>query len=247
MALIPLVCRNVFSAGTSHYGVADCGLLAADTHKFESRYLDLLIGVPQPELLDSCTGSLLTWSVCAGPYPEAKKTYDERSAINYMDKFSAPCMFFQAWRSIARKSTSAALAAQLTYLLQGDEDKVVPPKQAELMYEGLKERGITTGLVMFKGEQHGFRGANAIRRALEVLLRVQACRLGQASWADCVHMRRESCTSTGRCWASTQPCPQTWKHSRSSTCTGSEPAGQGRACMRVCVRGERLKSDRPPG
>lgn len=45
---------------------------------------------------------------------------------------------------------------------------MVPPNQAEVMYEGLKKRGITTGLVMFKGEQHGFRGANAIRRALEV-------------------------------------------------------------------------------
>jgi hypothetical protein len=36
--------RKVFSAGASHYGVADCELLAQETHKFESRYLDLLIG-----------------------------------------------------------------------------------------------------------------------------------------------------------------------------------------------------------
>ena len=37
-------CRKVFSAGASHYGVADCELLAKETHKFESRYLDSLIG-----------------------------------------------------------------------------------------------------------------------------------------------------------------------------------------------------------
>jgi len=37
-------CRQVFSVGVSHYGVADCELLAQDTHKFESRYLDSLIG-----------------------------------------------------------------------------------------------------------------------------------------------------------------------------------------------------------
>ena len=65
--------RDVFSAGTSHYGVADCELLAQETHKFESRYLDLLIG----------------------PYPQDKKTYEERSAINALDGFSAPVMFFQ--------------------------------------------------------------------------------------------------------------------------------------------------------
>ena len=51
---------------------------------------------------------------------------------------------------------------------QGKEDKVVPPNQAEDMFKGLKERGVTTGLVLFDGEQHGFRGSNAIRRALEV-------------------------------------------------------------------------------
>lgn len=44
---------------------------------------------------------------------------------------------------------------------------MVPPNQAELMYEKIKEKGVTTALVMFKGEQHGFRSAVAIRRALD--------------------------------------------------------------------------------
>lgn len=48
---------------------------------------------------------------------------------------------------------------------QGQEDKVVPPNQAELMHQALKERGIPTALVMFEGEQHGFRQAPNIRRA----------------------------------------------------------------------------------
>ena len=64
----------MFSAGASHYGVADCELLAQETHKFESRYLDNLIG----------------------PYPAAKATYIERSPIHSVDKFSAPIIFFQA-------------------------------------------------------------------------------------------------------------------------------------------------------
>lgn len=66
-------CRDVFSAGASHYGVADLELLAQDTHKFESRYLDQLIG----------------------PYPAEKQTYVERSPIHSLDKITAPVAFFQ--------------------------------------------------------------------------------------------------------------------------------------------------------
>lgn len=66
-------CRDVFSAGASHYGVADLELLAQETHKFESRYLDQLIG----------------------PYPAEKKVYEERSPIHALDKFTAPTAFFQ--------------------------------------------------------------------------------------------------------------------------------------------------------
>lgn len=54
--------------------------------------------------------------------------------------------------------------------VQGSEDKVVPPNQAEIMFDGLKERGIMTSLTMYEGEQHGFRGASAIRRTLDGVL-----------------------------------------------------------------------------
>lgn len=120
--LAALAFKDVFRAGASHYGVADCELLAQETHKFESRYLDLLIG----------------------PYPQDKKTYEQRSPIRSIDGFTDPIIFFQ-----------------------GTEDEVVPPNQAEVMYEAIKKKGVPTALVMFEGEQHGFRGSNAIRRALE--------------------------------------------------------------------------------
>ncbi|GBF99098.1 peptidase [Raphidocelis subcapitata] len=120
--LAALAFRDVFHAGTSLYGVADAELLAKHTHKFESRYLDGLIG----------------------PYPQAKALYEERSPIHSADKISAPCILFQ-----------------------GDEDEVVPPEQAVAMHAALLARGLPTALVLFKGEQHGFRGAGAIRAALE--------------------------------------------------------------------------------
>lgn len=65
--------RDVFSAGASLYGVADCELLAQETHKFESRYLDGLIG----------------------PYPQDKDVYIKRSPIHSLDSFKAPIIFFQ--------------------------------------------------------------------------------------------------------------------------------------------------------
>ncbi|KAF8061339.1 dapb3 [Scenedesmus sp. PABB004] len=120
--LAALAFRDVFQAGASHYGVADAELLAQHTHKFESRYLDSLIG----------------------PYPEAKEIYRERSPIHAVDRVTAACAIFQ-----------------------GDEDAIVPPEQAEVMWRGLKANGVPTTLMMFKGEQHGFRKAPSIRAALE--------------------------------------------------------------------------------
>ena len=68
-----LVFHNDFAAGASYYGVADCEALATDTHKFESRYLDGLIG----------------------PYPEARELYRQRSPIRYADRLSCPVILFQ--------------------------------------------------------------------------------------------------------------------------------------------------------
>ncbi|MGO9132516.1 MAG: S9 family peptidase [Methylovirgula sp.] len=71
--LAALTSSDVFKAGASLYGVADLKLLARDTHKFESRYLDRLIG----------------------PLPEAEALYQERSPINHLDRLACPIIFFQ--------------------------------------------------------------------------------------------------------------------------------------------------------
>jgi dipeptidyl aminopeptidase/acylaminoacyl peptidase len=123
--LCALTFRKAFKAGASHFGVSDAEALAKDTHKFESRYLDGLMG----------------------PYPERRDIYHERSPINFTDQLSCPVIFFQ-----------------------GLEDKVVPPNQAELMVQTLREKKIPVAYLAFEGEQHGFRQAKNIKRALDAEL-----------------------------------------------------------------------------
>lgn len=120
--LCALVFRDAFKAGASYYGVSDLEALEKDTHKFESRYSDSLIG----------------------PYPERRDLYLERSPINFAENLSCPVIFFQ-----------------------GLEDNVVPPNQAEMMVEALRKKGVPVAYVAFEGEQHGFRRAENIKRALD--------------------------------------------------------------------------------
>lgn len=71
--LCALTFRNTFRAGASHYGIGDLSTLATDTHKFESRYLDRLVG----------------------PWPETEALYRERSPIHFADQLDCPVIFFQ--------------------------------------------------------------------------------------------------------------------------------------------------------
>ncbi|MFE0755790.1 S9 family peptidase [Inquilinus sp. NPDC058860] len=121
-ALAALAFDDYFAGGASHFGVSDAAALARDTHKFESRYLDWLIG----------------------PYPAEAERYRERSPLFHADRLSKPVIFFQ-----------------------GDEDEVVPPNQTEAMVDALRARGQPVGYVLFAGEQHGFRKAANIQRALD--------------------------------------------------------------------------------
>jgi dipeptidyl aminopeptidase/acylaminoacyl peptidase len=123
--LCALTFHDVFRAGASLYGIGDLETLLRDTHKFEARYLDRLIG----------------------PYPQARQAYYDRSPIHFTDRLKCPVIF-----------------------LQGLEDKVVPPQQAEAMVDALRKNGIRVKYVAFEGEQHGFRRADTIKRAYEAEL-----------------------------------------------------------------------------
>jgi dipeptidyl aminopeptidase/acylaminoacyl peptidase len=123
--LCALTFRKVFKAGASHFGIGDLETFVYDTHKFESRYLDNLVGA----------------------YPEKKDLYRQRSPINFVDQLSTPII-----------------------LLQGLEDKIVPPNQAEAMYQAVLAKGIPVAYLPFDGEQHGFRKSENIKRALDAEL-----------------------------------------------------------------------------
>ena len=114
--------HDVFSGGVSRYGVTDLRALAAETHKFEARYLDRLIGA----------------------WPDEETVYIERSPITHVDKIASPML-----------------------VLQGTDDTVVPPNQAEMIVDALEAKGIPVTYHLFDGEGHGFRQADTIVAVLE--------------------------------------------------------------------------------
>jgi dipeptidyl aminopeptidase/acylaminoacyl peptidase len=116
---------ETFKAGTSYFGIADLETFRAETHKFESRYDQTLIG----------------------KWPEAKQLYHDRSPINFVDQISCPVL-----------------------ILQGADDHVVPPSQAEEIVDALWEKHLPHAYLLFPGEDHGFRAAENIIRSFEAEL-----------------------------------------------------------------------------
>ena len=116
---------ETFGAGTSYFGIGDLETFIAQTHKFESRYLDRLVG----------------------PYPERKDLYHARSPLNFTDQISCPVL-----------------------ILQGAEDRIVPPAQAEQIVDALFEKRLPHAYLLFPGEDHGFRSAETIVRSFDAEL-----------------------------------------------------------------------------
>lgn len=125
VAAEPTVSGFHFAAATTLYGVTDLMALANDTHKFESRYLDGLIGT----------------------LPEAEAVYRQRSPLHHPERISSPVL-----------------------ILQGLDDPVVPPSQAEVLVAALVEAGIDHEYRTYEGEGHGFRNAATMVDALEAEL-----------------------------------------------------------------------------
>lgn len=101
--LCALTFHDTFGAGASHYGIGDLEALARDTHKFEARYTDGLVG----------------------PYPEAREIYRERSPIHFPERLNCPVIFFQGLEDkIVPPNQAEAMVAALAQ--QGISHAYVP-------------------------------------------------------------------------------------------------------------------------
>jgi dipeptidyl aminopeptidase/acylaminoacyl peptidase len=101
----------VVRAAVSLFGVTDLFDLAATTHRFESRYLDRLVGT----------------------LPEHADRYEARSPVGRASEIAVPVL-----------------------VLQGADDKVVPPAQAQLLVDSMRAAGGTVEQHVYEGEGHGF-------------------------------------------------------------------------------------------
>jgi dipeptidyl aminopeptidase/acylaminoacyl peptidase len=120
--LAALAFTKEFDAGCTYFGIGDLREFVKDTHKFESRYLESLLG----------------------KWPEAKQTYLDRSPSLHAEDITAPVL-----------------------VQQGAEDKIVPQSEAERIVDALFERRVPHAYLLYPGEDHGFRGHDAIIRSFE--------------------------------------------------------------------------------
>lgn len=106
--LCALTFSDMFSAGASYYGVGDLAALAVSTHKFESRYLDSLIG----------------------PYPELSDLYDERSPVRHVEMLNCPVILFQG------RDDKVVPPAQAEEVVAALDERGVPHAYLEFEGEG---------------------------------------------------------------------------------------------------------------
>jgi dipeptidyl aminopeptidase/acylaminoacyl peptidase len=113
---------SLVRAGVSLYGVTDLDALAASTHRFESRYLDRIVGQPG----------------------KVGDRYHDRSPVAHAFEIRVPVL-----------------------VLQGDADKVVPPEQARLVVDAIRDAGGTVEHHVYEGEGHGFQRPETIADVLD--------------------------------------------------------------------------------
>ncbi|MCV6627974.1 MAG: S9 family peptidase [Cellvibrionaceae bacterium] len=122
--LAALAFENTFAAGASHYGIGDLETLARDTHKFESRYLDSMIG----------------------PYPEDKALYQARSPIHSVEQLNCPVIFFQGLDDkVVPPNQAETMVAAL-------KDKGLPVAYVPFAGEGHGFRGAEAIVTALEGE-----------------------------------------------------------------------------------------------
>jgi dipeptidyl aminopeptidase/acylaminoacyl peptidase len=120
--LAALAFTKQFDAGCTYFGIGDLRAFVKDTHKFESRYLESLVG----------------------PWPEKEQVYLDRSPSLHAEQITVPVL-----------------------VQQGADDQIVPQAEAERIVDALFERRIPHAYLLYQGEDHGFRGRDAIIRSFQ--------------------------------------------------------------------------------
>ena len=137
--------RLAISGGSAGGFTALCALCFSDRFRAGTS----LYGISDLEALLRDThkfeSTYPTWLI--GPYPQTADRYRGRSPVHFADQIQSPVIF-----------------------MQGEDDPVVPPNQTIMMARALLSRNKLFGLVTFAAEQHGFRKASSIRRALDAEL-----------------------------------------------------------------------------
>jgi dipeptidyl aminopeptidase/acylaminoacyl peptidase len=141
--LAALAFTNEFDAGCTFFGIGDLREFEKDTHNFESRYLESLLG----------------------KWPEAKQVYLDRSPSLHAENITAPVL-----------------------VQQGAEDKIVPQSEAERIVDALFERHVPHAYLLYPGEDHGFRGHDAIIRSFGAELSFYAQVFGFEPADDIEHL-----------------------------------------------------------
>jgi len=131
--LASLAFKKIYRAGACYYGISDLETWARDTHKFESQYLDKMVG----------------------PYPHKRELYLKRSPARFTERISSPLL-----------------------ILQGLDDKVVPPTQSRTVVNKMRKRRLPVRYLEFEREGHGFHTADHIEKALQSELCLYAETLG---------------------------------------------------------------------
>jgi dipeptidyl aminopeptidase/acylaminoacyl peptidase len=138
--------RLLITGGSAGGYTTICGLTFTDVFAAGTTYFGLA-DLEQFGDGDTHKFELRYEHTLVGPYPEARELYRERSPIHFCDRISTPML-----------------------VLQGADDEIVPPSQAELIVGALRSRKIPHAYLLFEGEGHGFRKAENIVRSLEAEL-----------------------------------------------------------------------------
>ena len=136
---------RVFAAGTSSYGVSDLKRLSEVTHKYQSWYVQSLLG---------------------GTYEQKAEVYLARSPLYHVQNIKVPVLVSNVILASGHSQLRSCTYAPFK-ILQGSADLIVPPSQAEAIVEAIRKQGGDVEYHVFEGEAHGWRQAKTIETARE--------------------------------------------------------------------------------